>query len=146
MAKGKQVKRSDGRLPPQVMVYFAMAMALFADEDYEEVAARLTDTLTSWGWSVGGADVGWITQARHRLGYEPVKELFGQVAVPVAEELARGAWLGSLRLMAIDRFEWNGPASQENAAEFGHAGSDVDTQPKVLTLIGRARAGRRRRA
>jgi len=29
----------DGKLPPHVMVYFAMAMALFADEDYEEVAA-----------------------------------------------------------------------------------------------------------
>ncbi len=32
-----------------MMVYFAMAMALFADEDYEEVAARLTETLAWWG-------------------------------------------------------------------------------------------------
>ena len=30
------------------MVYFAMALALFAEEDYEEVAARLTETLASW--------------------------------------------------------------------------------------------------
>ena len=36
---GRRAKRSDGRLPPHVMVYFAMAMALFAREDYEEVAA-----------------------------------------------------------------------------------------------------------
>jgi Insertion element 4 transposase N-terminal len=38
---GKGAKRSDGKLPPHVMVYFAMALALFAEEDYEEVAARL---------------------------------------------------------------------------------------------------------
>jgi hypothetical protein len=30
------------------MVYFVMALALF-DDDYEEVAARLTETLTAWG-------------------------------------------------------------------------------------------------
>ncbi len=46
---GRQAKRSDGKLPPHVMVYFAMAMAVFAEEDYEEVAARLAGTLGSWG-------------------------------------------------------------------------------------------------
>jgi Insertion element 4 transposase N-terminal len=138
-AAGKQAKRSDGRLPPHVMVYFAMAMALFAEEDYEEVAARLTDTLTSWGcWDYGWTvpTSGGITQARQRLGHEPVKELFGRVAVPVAEELTRGAWLGSWRLMAIDGFEWDAPATDANAAEFGHAASDVDISafPKVRVV------------
>jgi transposase IS4-like protein/DDE family transposase len=138
-ATGKQAKRSDGRLPPHVMVYFAMAMTLFADEDYEEVAARLTDTLISWGcwddrWATPTS--GGITQARQRLGYEPVKHLFAQVAVPVAEELTQGAWLGPWRLMAIDGFEWDTPASDANAAEFGHAESDVDTSafPKVRVV------------
>lgn len=42
------VKRSDGKLPPHVVVYFAMAMALFA-EDSEEVAARLSGALGGWG-------------------------------------------------------------------------------------------------
>ena len=45
-AAGRQARRSDGKLPPHVMVYFAMAMALFADDDYEEVAARLAGTLS----------------------------------------------------------------------------------------------------
>jgi Insertion element 4 transposase N-terminal len=48
-ATGKQAKRPDGRLPPHVVVYLVMALALFAGEDYEEVAARLTETLTAWG-------------------------------------------------------------------------------------------------
>jgi Insertion element 4 transposase N-terminal len=136
---GRQAKRSDGRLPPHVMVYFAMALALFADEDYEEVAARLTETLAGWGcwegrWAVPTS--GGITQARQRLGYEPVKELFAEVAVPVADEVTRGGWLGSWRLMAIDGFEWDAPATEDNAAEFGHGGSDVDTSafPKVRVV------------
>ena len=126
---GKQAKRSDGNLPPHVMVYFAMAMALFADDDYEEVAARLTDTLTVWGcwddrWSVPTS--GGITQARQRLGQEPLQELFARVAVPVADALTRGAFLGPWRVMAIDGFEWDAPATDANAAEFGYAGSGAD--------------------
>lgn len=123
---GKQARRSDGKLPPHVMVYFAMALALFADDDYEEVAARLTETLVAWGcwddsWSVPGS--GGITQARQRLGYEPLKELFSEVAVPVAEEDTAGAFLGEWRLMAIDGFEWDAPDTDENAAAFGFAGA-----------------------
>jgi hypothetical protein len=66
-ATGKTARRSGGKLPPHVMVYFAMALALFADDDYEEVAARLTETLRGWGcwdevWEVPAS--GGITQAR----------------------------------------------------------------------------------
>jgi hypothetical protein len=45
---------------------------------------------------------GGITQARLRLGYEPLEHLFAGVAAPVAEELTAGAFLGLWRLMAID--------------------------------------------
>ena len=56
-----------------MVVYLVMALALLADDDYEEAAARLTETLTAWGcwdyaWSVPTS--GGITQARQRLGYE----------------------------------------------------------------------------
>jgi transposase IS4-like protein len=66
------------------MVYFVMAKVLFAEEDYEEVAARLTEALASWGswddsWSVPTS--GGITEARQRLGPEPLELLFGRVAV-----------------------------------------------------------------
>ncbi len=105
-----------------------MALALFAD-DYEEVAARLAETLREWGcwddaWEVPTS--GGITQARQRLGYEPLKELFSQVAVPVAEELTSGAFLGPWRLMAIDGFEWDAPATDKNIAAFGFAGAGAD--------------------
>ncbi len=90
---GKGARRAGGKLPPHVVVYLVMALALFADEDYEEVAARLTETLREWGcwddaWAVPTS--GGITQARQRLGAEPVAELFAQVAVPVAGEETLG--------------------------------------------------------
>src|SRR5258708_18070855 len=48
---GKQPRRSDGKLPPHVMVFFVMELALFADADYEEGGARPTERLTGWGSS-----------------------------------------------------------------------------------------------
>ena len=39
-AVGKTAKRRGGKLPPQVMVYFVMGLALLAEEDYEEVWAK----------------------------------------------------------------------------------------------------------
>jgi Insertion element 4 transposase N-terminal len=123
MAAGRAARRSDGKLPPHVMVYFAMALALFAEEDYEEVAARLTETLASWGcwddsWSTPTS--GGITQARKRLGPEPLELLFDRVAGPVAGELTRGAFLRGWRLMAIDGFELDVPDTPANAAAFGY--------------------------
>src|SRR5713101_5196828 len=123
---GRGAKRAGGKLPPHVMAYFVMALALFADDDYEEVAVRLTETLQDWGcwddsWSMPTS--GGITQARQRLGFEPVKELFSQVAVPVADEETAGAFLGPWRLMTMDGFEWDAPDTGENAAEFGYSGT-----------------------
>ena len=42
-ATGKGAKRKGGKLPPHVMVYLVMAPALLAEEDYEEVWARLSE-------------------------------------------------------------------------------------------------------
>lgn len=122
-AAGRKAKRSYGKLPPHVMAYFVMAMALFADDDYEEVAARLTETLVSWGcwddsWSAPAS--GGITRARRRLGCEPLKELFGQVAVPVSDEETAGAFLGPWPLMTrtgrrSPRSGWSASASAGRA-------------------------------
>jgi Insertion element 4 transposase N-terminal len=140
-AYGKQSKRAGGKLPPHVVVFFTMALALYGDDDYEEVMTRLSETLSCWGcwdeeWQV--PTTGGITQARARLGWEVMAELFDRVAVPVAEELTRGAWLGRWRLMAIDGFTWDAPDTQENVEEFGRSGSgdraSAFPQVRVVTL------------
>jgi Insertion element 4 transposase N-terminal len=121
------------------MVYFVMALALFADDDYEEVAARLTETLTSWGcwddsWSVPTS--GGITQARQRLGPEPLREVFSQVARPVADMVTAGAFLGRWRLMSIDGMEWDVPDTAANAAFFGYPGTGKDGAPGAFPRPG----------
>ena len=137
---GKGALRAGGTLPPHVMVYFVMALALFADDDYEEVAARLTEALRGWGcwgedWEV--PTKGGITQARKRLGPEPMARVFSRVAVPVADLDTTGAFLGPWRLMSVDGMEWDVPDTGKNRAAFGSSGTGGDDQaafPKIRVV------------
>jgi hypothetical protein len=134
---GVRERRSDGTLPAPVITYLTLALCLFADEGYDEVAARVTGSLDRFGcwdasWSVPTASA--ITQARKRLGREVFCELFERTCGPVAGDAspsaglaavgtARGSFLRSWRLLAIDGFEVDVPDTATNAAEFGYAGS-----------------------
>jgi hypothetical protein len=139
-ATGRGARRSGGKLPPHVMIYFVMALALFADDDYEEVIAKLAETLQDWdcwdvGWTVPTS--GGITQARQRLGFEPVRQVFTQVTGPVADEDTAGAFLGPWRLMTVDGMEWDVPATEANIAAFGFSGTGKDSggQPPAFPKV-----------
>lgn len=137
MACGVREKRSDGKLPAHVITYLTLALSLFPDDDYTEVATKVTGSLDRWGcwdagWSVPTASA--ITQARKRLGRNVFAELFERTCGPVAGQAgptaanvalgtARGSFLRRWRLLAIDGFEIDVPDSAANAAEFGYAGS-----------------------
>ena len=143
---GRQAQRSDGKLPPHVMVFFAMALALFADEDYEGVLARLAEPLTGWGcwdgrWSMPGS--AGITQARQRLGPDVLREVFQRVARPVCSVLTRGAWLAGRRLVSIDGCEFDVPDSPANAAAFGYAGGAGRSAFPKVRLVSLVETGSR---
>jgi hypothetical protein len=134
---GVREKRSDAKLPAHVITYLTLALCLFPDDDYEEVATKVTGSLDRWGcwnaaWTV--STVSAITQARKRLGRQVFPELFERTCGPVAGDAspvagmaalgtARGSFLRRWRLLAIDGFEIDVPDSAQNAAEFGYAGS-----------------------
>jgi hypothetical protein len=125
-ACGVKDQRSGGKLPAHVVAYLAMALSLFPEDDYEEVAAKVTgalDRFNCWdaSWSVPTASG--ITQARKRLGRNVMPEIFEGVAEPVATPDTRGAWLRGFRLTAIDGFDVDLPDTPGNAGEFGYAGS-----------------------
>lgn len=120
---GKREKRTR-LLPAHVMVRFCQAMCLFFDDDYEEVMRKLVGSLrymNSWSdaWHVPSTSA--IAQARQRLGVEPLRELFERVAVPVAGRGAKGGWLRSRRLMAVDGFILDVADTPENNTEFGRS-------------------------
>jgi hypothetical protein len=134
---GVGAQRSDGKLPPHVVAYLTMALCLFTEDDYTEVATKVTGSLDRWGcwnasWSVPTASA--ITQARKRLGRAVFPEIFQRTCGPVGGETApipgvgatgraRGSWLRQWRLVAIDGFEVDVPDTPANAGEFGYASS-----------------------
>ncbi|MFC8850034.1 MULTISPECIES: IS4 family transposase [unclassified Micromonospora] len=126
---GVGAKRSDGKLPAHVTAYLTMALCLFAEDDYEEVATKVTGALTRFGcwdasWSVPTSSG--ISQARGRLGAPVMAEIFESVVQPVGSADTRGAWLRRWRVLAIDGFDVDLPDTPGNAAEFGYAGSGAN--------------------
>lgn len=128
-------------LPAHVMVYYVLAMCLFFDDSYEEVMRKLVGGLRAWGswdrkWGVPSSEA--ISNARERLGPEPLEMLFERVAVPMADRGLRGAWTGSRRLMAIDGFSLDLQDTPGNIAEFGYPATGAQAgafpQAKVVGL------------
>lgn len=113
-------------LPARVVVYYVMAMALYAEASYEEVMRHLVEGLswlTHWrrGWQVPSKVA--IFKGRARLGVEPVRRLFESVARPLAEPGLAGAWYRDWRLMAIDGTCLDVADTEANDKEFGRAGT-----------------------
>lgn len=109
-------------LPPRVVIYFVLAMCLFAGQGYEEVARLLTHGLAwarRWSGSWQVPTTAAISRARVRLGPEPLKALFAQAAGPLADRATPGAWYGRWRLIAIDGTVFDVPDSEQNAEHFG---------------------------
>src|SRR3954451_17837941 len=51
---GVREKRSDAKLPAHVITYLTLALTLFPEDDYEEVATKVTGSLDRWGcWNAG---------------------------------------------------------------------------------------------
>ena len=136
---GRREKRSR-RLPAHVMVRYVIAMGLFFEESYDEVMRRLVGNLRrlgSWDvdWQVPTASA--ITQARQRLGVEPVQALFERAAVPLAGPGTKGAWLARRRLMAIDATSFDVADTEVNVARFGRMGSGpkASAYPKLHVAV-----------
>lgn len=116
LAETGSVEKRSRLLPAHVVVYFVLALSLFTD-GYEEVIRKLVHGLRfarTWSrqWTV--PTTGALTQARKRLGEEPLQLLFETVAVPVAKPTTPGAWLNPWRLMAIDGVMIDMPDTAEN--------------------------------
>jgi hypothetical protein len=138
-ARGVGAKRSDGKVPAHVVAYLTMGLCLFPDDDYTEVATKVTGSLSRFGcwnasWKVPTSSG--ISQARLRVGWRVLADVFEGVAAPVASRSTRGAWLRRWRLLAIDGFDADVPDTPQNVAEFGYAGCGDNRSafPKVRVV------------
>jgi hypothetical protein len=127
---GRQSKRIRD-LPAHVMVYYVIAIALYRAEPMREVLRLLLEGLRAilgLQVKVVAAGKSGISQARSRLGEEPVKRLYEQVVKPIATPETEGAFYRGWRLVALDGFVLEVPDTEENRTGFGLPGSPTQTE------------------
>lgn len=129
------------QLPARLVVYYVMALALYAQASYGEVLRCLLEGvrwLRLGGTAVAVADKSAITKARVRLGPAPLEELFARVARPLAEPDTPGAWYRSRRLISLDGSTIDLPDTPDLEARFGRPeasrGASGFPQLRLLTL------------
>ena len=74
-----------------------------------------------------------ISQARMRLGWEPLRQLHDDVVGPIATERTKGAWYRSWRLVSLDGSTLDVADTKENEKAFGRPGGRAPTRNCALS-------------
>lgn len=134
-ASGKEsVRQRD--LPAHVVVYYVIALALYMQSSYREVLRCLLEGI-QWlvepGAGINVAGNSGISQARTRLGWEPVRQLHDEVVRPIAVAATKGAWYRVWRLISIDGSTLDVADEKGNNEAFGRPGASrgESAYPKI---------------
>ena len=124
-ATGKSSVR-ERDLPAHVVVYYVIALSLFMQSSYREVLRCLLEGV-QWlldpSVPIKVAGKSGISQARSRLGWEPVRQLHDDVVKPIAIRSTRGAWYRDWRLVSLDGSTLDVADEMENDEAFGRPGA-----------------------
>ena len=118
-------KASERDLPAPVMVYYAIALALYMGSSTREVLRCLLEGLR-WLWgaeAVRVAGKSGISQARRRLGEVPLRRLYAGLVQPIATPASKGAWYRDWRLVSLDGSCLEVADTAANRSEFGVPGA-----------------------
>src|ERR1017187_877906 len=125
----EQAKRASVRerdLPAHVVVYYVIALALYMRSSYREVLRCLLEGV-QWlldpSAPVKVAGKSGISQARSRLGAEPLQSLYAAVVAPIAQPRTKGAWYRQWRLVSLDGSTLDTADNAENEKVFGRPGA-----------------------
>jgi Insertion element 4 transposase N-terminal/Transposase DDE domain len=123
-------------LPAHVVLYYVIALALYMRSSYREVLRCLLEGvqwLLNPSAQVKVAGKSGISQARSRLGVEPVKRLYETVVMPIAEKRTKGAWYQQWRLVSLDGSTLDVADTAENDKAFGRPGASRGSSayPKI---------------
>lgn len=142
IAKSKRQTQRQRKLPAHLTVCLVIAFSFWSKAAMRDVLKNLVDGLSvqwtrlSQYWKVPSS--GSISEARGRLGCEVMRRLFEQVARPLATPATPGAFLGGLRLMAVDGTLLDIPDSPANGRVFGYPGTRFGNHaafPKVRLVL-----------
>ena len=113
-------------LPAHVVVYYVIALAFYMQSSYREVLRCLLEGIK---WLIGPDAIvkvtgkSGISQARTRLGWEPVRQLHDEIVQPIAIESTKGAWYKSWRLVSVDGSTLDTADEKCNEEAFGRPSS-----------------------
>jgi len=140
-ATGKASQRQRD-LPAHVVVYYVIALALYMQSSYREVLRCLLEGiqwLTDPTAALKVAGKSGISQARTRLGSEPLRQLHDEVVGPIAVASTQGAWYQGRRLVSIDGSTLDVADEQGNQRAFGRPaasrGQSAYPQVRFVSLV-----------
>jgi hypothetical protein len=124
-------------LSSRFMVYYALALALFQQDSYDDVAENLVGTLGQLDQSIPNKSS--FTRARQQLGAAPLEGVFRRLAGAIAPANLGAAFWRGMRIAAVDGMLLDVPESDAMRAAFGgqvdSAGRPVGfPQVRVVTL------------
>jgi hypothetical protein len=129
-------------LPAQVVIYYVIALALYMQSSYREVLRCLLEGVQwlrdpSAGVRVAGKSG--ISQARTRLGWEPLQQLHDELVKPIAVRVTRGAWYRTWRLVSLDGSTFDVADEKANEEAFSRPGASRGTsaypQIRFVSLV-----------
>jgi hypothetical protein len=140
-ATGRSSRRQR-ELPAHVVVYYVIALALYMQSSYREVLRCLLEGIQ---WLLNPAarvkvtGKSGISQARTRLGAEPLKQLYEQIVRPIATETTKGAWYRGCRLVSLDGSTLDVADEDANDVAFGRPvaqrGKSAYPQLRFVSLV-----------
>lgn len=142
LEKTKRASQRQRDLPAQVVVYYVIALALYMQCSYREVLRCLLEGI-QWlrdpSVAIRVAGKSGISQARTRLGWEPMQQLHEELVVPVAIRRTKGAWYGRWRLVSLDGSTLDVADEKLNEEAFGRPGasrgSSAYPQIRFVSLV-----------
>jgi len=140
-AAGKTSRRQRD-LPAHVVLYYVIALTLYMQVSYREVLRCLLEGI-KWllgpEWEVRVTGKSGISQARTRLGWEPLKLLHDELVAPIAVKRTQGAWYRDWRLVSVDGSTMDVADNQDNEKAFGRPaasrGSSAYPQVRFVSLV-----------
>jgi hypothetical protein len=136
LTQARRASRRERDLPAHVVVYYVIALALYMRSSYREVLRCLLEGV-QWlldpSAAVKVAGKSGISQARSRLGAQPLKALYEAVVAPIAESRTRGAWYRQWRLVSLDGSTLDVADTADNEEAFGRPGASRGSSafPKI---------------
>ena len=145
LAETGKASQRERDLPAHVVVYYVIALALYMQVSYQEVLRCLLEGVQ---WLLGPevamkvTGKSGISQARTRLGSEPLKQLHDRLVQPVATKETKGAWFRKWRIVSLDGTTLAVADTAANEAAFGRPGeSRGKTAYPLVRLVSLVESG-----